>query len=201
MRYWKRVLAVLVVALLALVIEGWVSNAQGAPEGSTACKFTKTPGIPAQVKPPKPIASTDGQVKLTLQTNLGPIELQLDRKDAPCAVHSLSTLAKGEFYDGSSCGKLTTAILECGPAEPGYHFKVELTGQETYPRGTVAMSNQGENASRFFLVHAAIDLPPEYSVVGQITDGFAVLDEVVAGGIGADERPATPTWIAKAQVG
>ncbi|WP_157630525.1 hypothetical protein [Kribbella catacumbae] len=42
MRRWKRVVAILLIATLAFVVEGWLSSAQGAPLLFKTCTYTRT---------------------------------------------------------------------------------------------------------------------------------------------------------------
>ena len=46
--------------------------------------------------------------------------------------------------------------------------------------------------SQFFLVYGDSSLPPEYTVVGKITEGLDVLDKIAEGGVAeADENGNT----------
>jgi peptidyl-prolyl cis-trans isomerase B (cyclophilin B) len=202
MRRWQRVLAVVVVATVVFVLEGWLASAQAvSPPFFKQCTYTRT-GAPAAVRPPYSLAPTMGVVKVTVKTSLGPVELQLDRTNAPCAVHSLGHLALGGFYRDASCGRLTPVLLECGPAEAGFRFRAELSGREKYPRGTVAMvPAAGQNAARFFVVHRDAALPPQYTVIGRVVAGLGVVDKVAAGGAEDSGTPRTPVTITGVQVG
>ena len=100
-------------------------------------------------------------------------------------------------------------MLQCGDPTgtgtggPGYSFAEENLEGATYPRGTVAMAKSAAPAStgsQFFLVYGDSALPPEYTVVGEITKGLDVLDEIAEGGVAeADENgntaPKTPVQI------
>jgi peptidyl-prolyl cis-trans isomerase B (cyclophilin B) len=178
MRRWKRVVAVLLVAVVALILEGWAASAQAAPALFKKCTYTRT--AEGTVRPPYSLAPLVGVVKVTVQTNRGTLVLRLDRRDAPCAVHSFTHLALVRFYNETPCPRLTRAILECGAGRPGYHFTPELTGKETYPRGTVALSNTGSNGSAFFFVHTKNDLPKTSTIIGAVSNGMPVLDRIAA---------------------
>jgi peptidyl-prolyl cis-trans isomerase B (cyclophilin B) len=68
---------------------------------------------------------------------------------------------------------------------PGYSFKDELSGTETYPAGTLAMANAGPdtNGSQFFIVYADTPLPPSYAVFGSVgPDGVAIVKKVAKAG-------------------
>ncbi|RFU42729.1 peptidylprolyl isomerase [Actinomadura logoneensis] len=161
------------------------------------CVFTPTPDNPAAkpVHPPKAKARAHGTVDVRIVTNHGEVRIRMDRRNAPCAVASFVSLTRQKFYDHTQCWRLTNSerlgVLQCGDiyrAEeggPGYKFDDELTGKETYPRGTVAMGNWGPdtNGSQFFIVHTHANIPPAYTVLGKVTRGMEVLDEIAAGGI------------------
>ncbi|ONI74641.1 peptidylprolyl isomerase [Actinosynnema sp. ALI-1.44] len=211
-----------VVALAASVLAA--APAQAAPTGQhkpiVRCEFTPTPENPSPkpVLRPLPFALTIGTQKVTFRTNYGPIVIELNRAGAaPCAAHNMASLVVQRFYDNSQCWRLTDnarlGVLQCGDlikAEvggPGYKFADEVTGKETYPRGTVAMGNQGPgtNGSEFFIVHSFAKIAPNYSVFGRVVRGMDVLDRIVANGIvdtdpkvPGDGLPAKPVKIVKA---
>ncbi|MFC6933380.1 peptidylprolyl isomerase [Actinomadura yumaensis] len=184
------------------------------------CTFTPTPDNPAAkpVRPPRSKARARGTVDVVLETNFGDIRIEMDRRNAPCAVHNFTSLARQDFYDRTRCWRLTNSerlgVLQCGDiwaAEkggPGYRFDDELTGKETYPRGTVAMGNWGPdtNGSQFFLVHSHANIPPAYTVLGKVTRGLRVLDRIVKVGIipgengPGDGEPAKPVRIHRVKV-
>ena len=176
------------------------------------CEFIPTPDLPAAkpVHPPRPAAATRGTATVYLQTNYGPVVIYLDRGNASCAVHNFTHLVRSLFYNATQCFRLTNStrlgVLQCGDiyrAEeggPGYRFADEVTGAETYPRGTVAMGNQGPgtNGSEFFIVHSFANIAPNYSVLGHVTHGMETLDRIVAAGIAdgaTDGLPKHPVRI------
>ncbi|WP_433332294.1 peptidylprolyl isomerase [Spirillospora sp. CA-294931] len=176
------------------------SQSQGS---KVDCEFVPTPENPAAkpVRPPRDRAKTRGTIEITLRTNFGEIEFLMDRKAAPCTVHNFLSLTRQKFFNDTRCWRLTNSprlgVLQCGDiyrAEeggPGYKFADELTGKETYPRGTVAMGNWGPdtNSSQFFFVHSHANIPPAYTVFGKVTKGLDVLDKIVAGGIKPEPNP------------
>lgn len=176
MRHWKRVVAVLLVAALALVVEGWVARAQAATTLFKNCQYVRTPGESG--RPPYSLAPTVGLVKATIRTDRGDLVVTLDRSAAPCAVHSFTYLALKRYYNQTPCPRHTRAILECGAGRPGYHFTPELTGHETYPRGTVALSNTPDlgNTGTFFIVPVDGAATPPATIIGKLTTGFPTLD-------------------------
>ncbi len=187
----RLLLAVLMMVVLAPV----ASAAPGAP--TAKCEFTPTPENPAArpVQPPPATVPAKGTVKVTIATNYGVVVAKLDRANAPCGVENFAHLARSWFYTMSQCWRLTDTprlgVLQCGDiyrAEeggPGYKFADEVTGKETYPRGTIAYGNQGPgtNGSEFFIVHSFANIKPVYTVIGHVTYGMDTLDRIVKAGI------------------
>ena len=137
----------------------------------------------------------EGTVTATVATNQGDIGLTMDAAATPCTVASFVSLAEQGFYDDTPCPRIGDqegfGILQCGDPTgtgsggPGYSFADELTGDETYPAGTIAMANAGPdtNGSQFFLVFRDSQFPPSYTVFGTIDEaGVTVLEEIAATG-------------------
>lgn len=197
--------AVAALAGAAAVVPSAAANAAAPASASVSassartahCVFTPTPDNPAAkpVHPPKAKTRAHGTVDVRIVTNHGEVRIRMDRQNAPCAVENFASLTRQKFYDHTQCWRLTNSerlgVLQCGDiyrAEeggPGYKFDDELTGKETYPRGTVAMGNWGPdtNGSQFFIVHTHANIPAAYTVLGKVTRGMNVLDEIAAGGI------------------
>ncbi|MGW1343636.1 peptidylprolyl isomerase [Kribbella sp. NPDC002412] len=184
------------------------------PKPVVKCEFTPTPENPAAkpVRIPSPVARAKGTVDVFFVTNYGPFVVRMDRSNAPCGVHNFVHLVKSRFYDFTQCFRLTNSarlgVLQCGDiyrqeeGGPGYKFPDEVTGQETYPRGTVAYGNQGPgtNGSEFFVVHSHANIAPNYTVLGQVVFGMSTFDRMVAAGIAdpdQDGPPAKPIHIYK----
>ncbi|HST98479.1 MAG TPA: peptidylprolyl isomerase [Geodermatophilus sp.] len=176
----------------------------GAGDGGTAAAGTVTcqwgEGSSAnpyltEVAPPDEVVPASGTTDLLVRTNLGELTLTLDRAATPCAAASLVHLTEQGFFDDTPCHREVDSeglrVLQCGDPTgtgaggPTYTSPTEVTGAETYPRGTVAMANSGQgfDGSQFFLVWDDSQLPPAYTVVGTVDEaGLAVLDEVAANG-------------------
>ncbi|WP_327091698.1 peptidylprolyl isomerase [Nonomuraea sp. NBC_01738] len=158
----------------------------------------KKVGTPPAKVSPKPAVKT-----MTISTNLGDIQVQLDNAKAPCTVNSLEFLAKKNYYDGSKCHRLGSAqfpMLQCGDPTakadgksqtdgmggPGYVMAEENLQGATYKRGVMAMaktSAPGSTGSQFFLVSGDLQLSPDYTPVGTITKGLDILDKVNKAGV------------------
>ncbi|MDP3894230.1 peptidylprolyl isomerase [Nocardioides sp.] len=188
-------------------------------EGAAPCTYTESTAgeVPLQVEVPEGEPTVSGEVAVTMETSAGTIPLTLDAAAAPCTVESFVSLAEQDYFDDTVCHRLTDipgfGVLQCGdPAGtgfggPGYTIPDELTGSETYTAGTVAMANTGSpdsGGSQFFLVYADTELPPQYTVFGQVGDaGLAVLEDIAATGVvdgGQDGEPAEPVEVLEVSV-
>jgi peptidyl-prolyl cis-trans isomerase B (cyclophilin B) len=177
---------------------GGGSGGSATASGTTTCEWgtgsTANPYLIEVEAPPEEVPA-EGTTDLVVTTNLGELTLTLDQAATPCAAASLAHLAQNGFFDDSPCHREVDSpglqVLQCGDPTgtgaggPTYTSPTEVTGEETYPRGTVAMANsgQGVDGSQFFLVWGDSQLPPDYTVVGTVDDaGLAVLDVVAANG-------------------
>ncbi len=146
-----------------------------------------------------PVASgvaDTGTVQYTMTLNDKAVGLTLNRANAPCAVNSFVSLASQGFYDNTTCHRLLDVTgfyaLQCGDPTatstggPGYRFAEELTGDETYPAGTLAMANSASLAttgSQFFIVYRDSKFAPDYTVFGKVdAAGLKVVNAIAAGG-------------------
>jgi peptidyl-prolyl cis-trans isomerase B (cyclophilin B) len=168
---------------------------------------------------PAPSVAESRTWDVTMETNLGDIQMELDGRSAPQAVASFVTLANGEFFDGSDCHRLTTAgifVLQCGDPTgtgtggPAYRFgPIENAPTDNiYPAGTVAMARGGGDASsmgsQFFLVYEDSTIPSDeaggYTVFGTVTQGLDIVRSIAEGGTitgDTDGRPALSVIITK----
>jgi peptidyl-prolyl cis-trans isomerase B (cyclophilin B) len=201
--------ALIATTLVAATLTATTAAAAPAVRGDSTvqCQFTPTPENPA-AKPvtiPSSTAKAKGTVDLYFVTNYGPFVVRMDRANAPCGVASFVHLTKSRFYDFTQCFRLTNSsrlgVLQCGDiyrqeeGGPGYKFPDEVTGKETYPRGTVAMGNQGPgtNGSEFFVVHSFANIAPNYTVLGRVIAGMSTFDRIVAAGIADPDQDGPPT--------
>ena len=87
---------------------------------------------------------------------------ELYAKDAPNTVNNFVFLSREGFYNGVIFHRIMKDFMVqtgdptgTGRGDPGYKFADELTGPQTYTKGTLAMANAGPNTqgSQFFIVH------------------------------------------------
>ena len=211
-----RLLAVPLVALALTLLAGCASGgpapavSESVAPAADGCAYVPGSGAARDVDAPSTEPAMSGTVSATLQTSAGDIPMTLDADRTPCTVGSFVSLADQGYYSDTVCHRLTTSgifVLQCGDPSgtgrggPGYSYADELDGTETYPAGTVAMANAGPdtNGSQFFLVYEDSQLPPSYTVFGQLdAAGLAVVQQIAAAGTdtgAADGAPATPVTI------
>ena len=182
------------------VVDGSDGSCDWTPADTTSP--TANPNLQADTGTPPVEVTPTGTTEVDITTNVGPIGLTLDNANAPCAVASMVYLAGQGYFDDTVCHRETDseglAVLQCGDPSgtgaggPAYEFPTQVTGDETYPRGTVAMANggQGFDGSQFFLVHGDSQLPPDYTVLGTIDEaGLATLDAIAANGNDGSNGP------------
>ncbi|MCB0907993.1 MAG: peptidylprolyl isomerase [Nocardioidaceae bacterium] len=187
-----------------------VARDTASSQPTVTCHYPPAGQAAKPVDSPSTDAPTGGTVAATIATDQGDIPVTLDTDATPCTVNSFLSLADQGYFDDTPCHRLTTAgifVLQCGDPTgtgtggPGYSFADELSHEETYPAGTLAMANAGPNTngSQFFIVFADTDLPPSYAVFGTVSaDGLAVVQNIAAAGVaggGGDGPPAMPVTI------
>ena len=194
------------------------SSAEESAGGETTrCSYPESGQPPAtEVDPPSEEAQAEGEIPVTLTTSEGDFELTMDAATTPCTAHSFVSLAEQGYFDGTPCHRLVTAgifVLQCGDPSgtgsggPGYSFEDELTGEEDYSAGALAMANAGPdtNGSQFFIVYGdSTGLPKDYTVFGSVDDAtLDTVEELAADGSTppGDGAPNTPVEIESATVG
>ena len=146
----------------------------------------------------------------TMQTNHGPIELELFDEDAPKTVENFRKLASDGFYDGLTFHRVIKDFMiqggcpqGTGTGGPGYTFEDEINDHKVV-RGALAMANAGPNTngSQFFIVTTAAApwLDGKHTVFGQVTDGMDVVDKLEGVDTDASDRPTDPIGIASIEL-
>jgi len=134
----------------------------------------------------------------TVTTDVGPFTIDLLEDQAPKTVNNFVFLARHKFYDGIVFHRVIPGFMNqtgdpqgTGMGGPGYEFEDELPKKGAYEIGSVAMANAGPNTngSQFFTVtgQSGVDLPPQYSLFGKVTDGMDVLKKIEADGTPSGE--------------
>lgn len=135
-----------------------------------------------------------------MKTDAGPVTIALDAKAAPKTVNNFVFLARNHYYDGLTFHRVIAGFMAqggdpegTGMGGPGYEFEDELPKAGAYKVGSVAMANAGPNTngSQFFIVagQAGVQLPPLYSLFGQVTSGMDTVNKIMADGSAGDGAP------------
>jgi peptidyl-prolyl cis-trans isomerase B (cyclophilin B) len=170
-----------------------------APEPKEEGGATKETELPAGKKP-----------ELVVETNCGNFTIALDQKASPKTVASVAGLAESGFYDDTTFHRIVPGFViqggdptATGTGGPGYST-VDTPAETTkYTKGVVAMAKTpteapGTSGSQFFVVTGEdIGLPPEYAVIGKVTDGLDVVDKIGKLGDAATEEPSQVILISK----
>ena len=149
----------------------------------------------------------------TIETNCGTFEITLDAKRAPKTGGSFKALADAGFYDGLAFHRIVPGfVIQGGDPQgngqggPGYSVVEAPPGDLTYTKGVVAMAktaleDPGTSGSQFFVVTGEdAQLPPEYALLGKVTEGQDVVDLIGVAPVGADEQPVEPIVMTKVTV-
>jgi cyclophilin family peptidyl-prolyl cis-trans isomerase len=133
-------------------------------------------------------------------TSKGTIHIELDPVAAPKTVNNFVFLARYHYYDGVTFHRVIPGfVLQGGDPEgtgrggPGYRFEDELPRPGRYQLGSLAMANAGPNTngSQFFIISGphGQQLPPSYSLFGQVVAGLDVVAAIDALGTAGAGKP------------
>jgi peptidyl-prolyl cis-trans isomerase B (cyclophilin B) len=146
------------------------------PDGSSPKTTTFTAAPKLCIDPTKTYTAT-------IETNKGSFTAVLDAAKAPGTVNNFITLARYHYFDSTPCHRIIAGfVVQCGDPTgkgtggPGYTVADELPQAGEYKIGSLAMANSGPNTngSQFFVITGdqGAQLPPNYSLFGQVTDGL-----------------------------
>ena len=178
---------------------------------TTPPKPRKTPGGCEAVEQPEPRqpgkqkkgAPLDAsrQWSLVVKTNCGDFTIALDLETGPKNAASLVSLAESGYFDDTIFHRIAPGFviqggdpLANGSGGPGFKVVDQPPSDARYTKGVVAMAKApdepaGSGGSQFFVVTGDdIGLPPDYAVVGEVSDGLGVVEKI--GKLGnASEQP------------
>jgi cyclophilin family peptidyl-prolyl cis-trans isomerase len=148
----------------------------------------------------------DKRYTATIDTSLGTIVVALDAVKAPKTVNNFVFLAGHKYYDGVIFHRIINGFMcqggdptGTGRGGPGYGFEDELPKAGQYQLGSLAMANAGPdtNGSQFFIVSGSsgVQLPPHYSLFGQVVKGMDVVDAMQRVDTDRNDRPRTDVVI------
>ena len=203
------ILAAFVAVAVAIVVAVLVSGG-GDDSDSTTTSAASADGC-EQVEAPKPKNVSLPAPKQTLKqgeeatavvtTSCGTFEIALDTERAPKTANSFAYLSEEGFYDDLTFHRIVPEfVIQGGDPEgtgtggPGYSVVEKPPANLAYTKGTVAMAKSsaeppGSSGSQFYVVTGAdAGLPPEYALVGKVSEGLDVVERI--GSLGTpSEKP------------
>jgi len=209
---------VLIVFVLAFAAAGCGSgdddSASGGDTTTTAvseCVDVEAPDSRDPGSHQAPTAELDASktYTLTFDTSCGAFTVTLDLETAPKTAASLVALAKDGYFDDTIFHRVVPGFViqggdptQSGAGGPGYSTVDTPPSDAKYTKGVVAMAKTqveapGTSGSQFFVVTGEdAGLPPDYAIVGNVTDGMDTVERIDALGTpGGDGPPTKPIVI------
>ncbi len=188
---------------------------EAVASGTDECASVEAPE-PRDPEPAEaPTESLDASktYTLTFETTCGSFTITLDPELAPKAAASLVALANDGYFDDTIFHRVVPGFViqggdptQSGAGGPGYSTVDVPPSDAAYTKGVVAMAKSGVEApgtsgSQFFVVTGEdAGLPPDYAIVGEVTDGMDTALRIDALGAG-DGPPTQPVVISSVTVG
>jgi peptidyl-prolyl cis-trans isomerase B (cyclophilin B) len=208
------VFAVIAVGVIAAVLisrsGGDSDSTTTAATGAAGCKQVEAPEPKhVSLKAPQQTLKKGEEVTAVVQTSCGTFDIALDTERAPKTANSFAYLSEEGFYDDLTFHRIVPEFviqggdpLGTGTGGPGYKVVEKPPANLAYTKGTVAMAKSsaeppGTSGSQFYVVTGAdAGLPPEYALVGKVSEGIDVVERI--GKLGtASEKPKQTVLIEK----
>jgi cyclophilin family peptidyl-prolyl cis-trans isomerase len=153
---------------------------------------------------PKDVIEEGVDYKLLVSTIYGDIKIDLYEDKAPQNINSLLFLIGERYYEGLTFHKVVkNFVVQAGDdkgdgtGDPGY--TVQQENLSTFKQYDVGMAN----ASQFFIVLPNADMSKFnnlFPLVGEVTEGFAVLDSMQKVQVDENYRPLNDILIDSIQI-
>jgi cyclophilin family peptidyl-prolyl cis-trans isomerase len=207
----KKIL-LLALALLVVSIFGLILTNKGVtmPEEN----LVKNNDTPKSYFQPEQVLEEGVDYGAVIKTSMGDIEVDLFENETPVTVNSFLFLTKEKFYDGLTFHRVVKDFViqggdpdGVGTGGPGYQIPDEITDRE-YKAYTLGMANAGPNTngSQFFITTGEIGaqsiqaLNGGYTIFGEVTKGFAIVDSIERVETDATDKPLNPVVIESIQI-
>jgi peptidyl-prolyl cis-trans isomerase B (cyclophilin B) len=211
----KRFASAVLVLLVALAVAGCGGSAGGGAKKSGGCTDVSAPSPKDESNHQAPTSALDpGKTyRVDVETNCGSFTITLDTKDSPKTSASFVSLVDDGYFDDTTFHRIAPGFViqggdptGQGTGGPGYTTVEPPPAGTAYVRYTVAMAKTsaqppGAAGSQFFVVTGPdAQLPPEYALLGKVTEGQAVVDRIGKLGDPKTEKPTRPVVIQKMSV-
>ena len=176
--------------------------------GSGKCRDVKAPRAKPDGGQRKPAGKLDPSktYDVVFDTSCGPFTVRLDVKTSPGTSASFASLARKGFFDGTLFHRIVPGFViqggdptGTGMGGPGYSTVDRPPRDVAYTAGVVAMAKTeaepaGTAGSQFYVVTGQdAGLPPDYAVLGKVTQGIEVTRQIGERGDPASGGSGTPT--------
>jgi peptidyl-prolyl cis-trans isomerase B (cyclophilin B) len=191
------------------------STAGGDSTTATECADVEAPEARESEPAEAPAEELDASktYTLTFDTSCGAFTITLHPETAPKTSASLVALANAGYFDDTIFHRVVPGFViqggdptQRGDGGPGYSTVDVPPSDAAYTEGVVAMAKTqveppGTSGSQFFVVTGPdAGLPPEYAIVGEVTDGMDTVLRIDALGAG-DGPPSQPVVVTSVTVG
>jgi len=178
---------------------GTATTPPAETQADTQAEEAPAPGECAEVTQPDPKrdggedAPTEeltGDHEVTFTTNCGEFTVEIDEEVGGMSAASFVQLAESGFYEDTFFHRIAVDFViqggdptGTGTGGPGYTTEDPPPNDATYDRYTVAMAKAGPEppgtaGSQFFVMTGDGGLPPDYAIVGEVTEGKKVVDAI-----------------------
>jgi peptidyl-prolyl cis-trans isomerase B (cyclophilin B) len=204
------VVAVVVVAAILISRSGGSDDSSSATASADGCEEVEAPAAKKiSLKAPAQTVKKGEKLTAAVTTSCGDFDIALDTSRAPKTVNSFVYLSEKGFYDGLDFPRIAPGFVIQGGSPsnstlggPGYKVVEKPPANFAYTKGIVAMAKSsteppGTSGSQFFVVLGAdAGLPPEYALVGKVSQGFGAVARIGKLGTAA-EKPKQTVLIEK----
>lgn len=183
-----------------------------ATSGGSPCESVDSPPPKKDADLPAPKADEPTATGVTFDTSCGSFTVTFDDR-APKTAASFQYLAEEGFYDDTVFHRVVPGFViqggdplgsdpaKAGTGGPGYSVDEKPPSGLSYTRGIVAMAKSqveppGRSGSQFYVVTGAdAGLPPDYALVGEVTEGMETVEAIDALGTPGADGPPTQTVV------
>src|SRR5918994_1906597 len=177
----------------------------GGEQGSGCETVDRPEPKPADVPKPKERLDPAKAYVATVTTNCGVFTITLGAKRAPTTGGAFKAIADAGDLDRLSFHRIVPGFViqggdpnGDGTGGPKWSIVEAPPGDLAYTKGVVAMAKTateaaGTSGSQFFVVTGEdAGLPPDYALLGEVTEGIEVVDLIGVAPVGPDEQPTEP---------
>ncbi|KAA0274342.1 MAG: peptidylprolyl isomerase [Acidobacteria bacterium] len=183
-----------------------------ATSAAGPCEEVQAPPPKQDAELPRPKDDAPTAAGVVFDTSCGSFTVSFDDR-APKTAASFQYLAANGFFDGTVFHRVVPGFViqggdplgsdpeRAGTGGPGYHVDEKPPADLSYTRGVVAMAKSeveppGRSGSQFYVVTGAdAGLPPDYALVGEVSEGMETVDAIDALGTPGADGPPTQTVV------